>query len=89
MNSLYMRYPYSFFHVYEVLRLVFWLTTNVFVLNFRYIWPQVQFGMNYIYMVLYILLCNLYMMWVSEEMYIDYPKVDDEEGNSDIWWAVK
>jgi hypothetical protein len=29
------------------------------------------------------------MMWVSEEMYIDYPKVDDEEGNSDIWWAVK
>lgn len=29
------------------------------------------------------------MMSVSEyEMYIDYPEVDDEEGDYDIWWAI-
>jgi len=40
-------------------------------------------------MVLFIFLYNLYMMWVDEyEMYIDYPEVDDEEGDIDIWWAI-
>ncbi|KAC7340802.1 hypothetical protein FH972_027253 [Carpinus fangiana] len=48
---------------------------------------RVQFGMND--MVLYIFLYNLYIMSVSEyEMYIDYPEVDDEEGDYDIWWAI-